>query len=93
MSTDLQQLIFSLLQAKGQALVVSLVKGFTLLPVYLCVDSSEVLWLLLSRFREVLCHYLCMFSYTYKCFVKDVCVISCIVLMKIYTVLYKDTNL
>ena len=53
MSTDLQQLIISLLQAKGQALVVALVTGFTLLPVYLCVDSSEVLWLLLSRFREV----------------------------------------
>lgn len=55
MSTDLQQLIISLLQAKGQALVVALVTGFTLLPVYLCVDSSEVLWLLLSRFREVFC--------------------------------------
>ena len=68
MSTDLQQLIISLLQAKGQALVASLVTGFTLLPVYLSVDSSEVLWLLLSRFREVLCHRTCLlYSVPHEC--------------------------
>jgi len=50
---ELQQHIIQLLQVHGSALVSALVTGFTLLPVYLSVDSSEVLWLLLSRYKEV----------------------------------------
>jgi len=50
---DLQQHIVQLLQVHGSALVEALVTGFTLLPVYLSVDSSEVLWLMLSRYKEV----------------------------------------
>ena len=50
---ELQQHIIQLLQVHGPALVSALVTGFTLLPVYLSVDSSEVLWLLLSRYKEV----------------------------------------
>ena len=51
---DLQQHVIQLLQVHGPALVSALVTGFTLLPVYLSVDSSEVLWLLLSRYKEVI---------------------------------------